>query len=165
MSGSHTIYLLLGGNLGNVEETFERVSVLIEKKIGKIEKKSSIYWSEPWGFAAKNNFLNRVLKVCTPLQPEELLKCLLQIEIDLGRDRNTCTDEYLSRAIDIDILFYDSIDYQSETLTVPHPKIQERMFTLLPLEEVAPDYNHPVLNKTISNLTRNCKDPVAVWKK
>lgn len=165
MNGKHTVCLLLGGNLGNVAETFDRVEVLTKNKIGEIECKSNIYESEPWGFTSENNFLNVVFRVSTSLSPEDLLKCVLQIENELGRERAQCAKEYASRIVDIDILFYDSAVYQSKTLTIPHPKLHERKFTLLPLNEIAANYRHPVLNETVSSLLQLCNDRVPVWKK
>ncbi len=165
MSGNHSVFLLLGGNLGHVEQAFERVEFLTHKKVGKIVSKSSIYGSKSWGFATDNDFLNRVIQVISPLAPEELLTCILQMEKDLGRNRNQVDGGYASRTIDIDILFFDDRVCDTNSLTIPHPKLHERKFTLEPLNEIAPQYIHPVLKKTVADLLRDCKDAVPVWKK
>jgi len=130
--------------------------------VGTVLKPSSIYETEPWGFTNKNNFLNQVLLVETSLNPYELLKVLKAIETKLGRIRKT--QRYSPRCIDIDILFYNDEVYFSDDLVIPHPRLHDRMFTLVPLNEIAPDYLHPILKKTIRELVILCNDKLMVKK-
>ncbi len=149
-------FLLLGGNIGNVEQRFRDAYKIIEKNAGKIISYSSIYETEPWGFEAKSNFLNQVIKIETPLSSTELLNILLRAEKTLGRER--VNKEYTSREIDIDILFFNDQVIHTQNLVVPHPKLHERKFTLVPLFEIAPDLFHPQLKKNISTLVDECPD-------
>lgn len=165
MSGANTALLLLGGNLANPEHTFEQALQLIKNRVGKIKNKSSLYWSEPWGFEADHNFLNQVITVSTPLQAQHLLSEVLNIEEKLGRQRNVDDSGYQSRLIDIDILFFNRQIINTGNLTVPHPALHQRKFTLLPLVEIEPEFEHPVFNETLSQLIKKCEDKTAVWKK
>lgn len=155
-------YILLGGNIDNRFQYLNRAEYLIKNVIGDISKSSSFYESEPWGFVHKNAFLNKVILVNTYLSPNELLLHINQIENMMGRIRKS--DQYIERNIDIDILFYDNQIINEESLIVPHPKIQFRRFTLLPLSEIAPSLIHPVLNKPINELLINCEDQLTVRK-
>lgn len=156
------VYLLLGSNLGDRKENIEKAIVLIQKRIGKIQTLSPIYETEPWGFKEKaDNFYNQGMKVNTPLSSLEVLTRILEIEKDMGRTRNTI--EYESRTIDIDILFYNKDIIKTETLTIPHPGIPERLFVLEILCEIAPDFVHPALNKNIKILRDECTDDKKVW--
>jgi 2-amino-4-hydroxy-6-hydroxymethyldihydropteridine diphosphokinase len=128
----------------------------ISKDVGKIINKSSVYETEPWGFNHKRNFLNQVLKVITSLNPEELLEVIAKIEKLCGRERNN--NPYAARVIDIDILFYSNKVIKSDKLVIPHPKIQERMFVLMPMAELQPDLIHPGLSAPVSQLRNECRD-------
>ncbi|PCJ89508.1 MAG: 2-amino-4-hydroxy-6-hydroxymethyldihydropteridine diphosphokinase [Flavobacteriales bacterium] len=152
----NTAYLLLGGNLGVRVETLAMTVELIEKRIGQAAKKSSIYETEPWGFQHENKFLNQVIKVKTALLPIELLTKILKIEKQLGRTRNK--SQYSARTIDIDILFYNNIIISEKNLQIPHPRLHERKFALVPLCEIASDLFHPILKKSIKKLLENCGD-------
>ena len=132
----------------------------IINSIGKILLESSVYESEPWGFKAEQSFLNQVLLVETDLLPLELLEKCQQIENTMGRVR--ASDQYISRTMDIDILFYNSEIIEHPQLMVPHKRVHERMFTLYPLNEIAPDYMHPRLKKTVSRLFSECNDTSTV---
>ena len=114
-----------------------------------------IYESAAWGPIQQEPLLNRVLKVETSLPPEELLEILLTIERKLGRERRI---KWGPRIIDIDLLYYNQEIIRTDTLSVPHPFIPERRFTLAPLAEIAPDFIHPVLKKDQETLLRECKD-------
>jgi len=160
MNIKNNVLILLGSNKGNRMSLLKRATQHIEKRTGQVIKKSSVYETAPWGFQSVSNFLNQVLLIETTLRPLELLHQLLQIEVELGRNRNS--NQYESREIDIDILFYDQIRFASKDLQIPHPKILDRKFTLVPLIEIAGDFIHPEYNETIANLARKCKDTLKV---
>lgn len=159
-----TATLLLGSNRGNRVEILEKALHRIDSEVGELRKVSSLYESEPWGFDDEIQFLNQVLIIDTPLGPKPLLKKLLQIEALLGRKRNGATSVYSGRPIDIDILFYDDLVINDPTLQLPHPRMHNRMFTMIPLAEVAPDLLHPVLKKPVSYLKMSCPDKLNVRK-
>jgi 2-amino-4-hydroxy-6-hydroxymethyldihydropteridine diphosphokinase len=152
-----SIYLLLGSNIGKRRATLTSAEKKIEQHIGLIKRKSSFYESEPWGFEGDNNFLNRVLIVQSDKEPGEILKYIKIIETELGRKRSSGPG-YTSRTIDIDILFYDDWVYETPDLIIPHPLLQERRFTMLPLDEVSPDFVHPGYKKTIREILNECPD-------
>lgn len=156
------LVLLIGGNMGNREAVFNSTIKEIASNVGTVEKTSPLYESEAWGFESNNLFLNQVLVVSTSKRPHECLRITQSIEKKLGRVRHT--ERYCSRTIDIDILFYNSEVIDTENLTVPHPRIQERNFALAPLKDVMEDYTHPVLNKKISTLLEECTDKGKVYK-
>ena len=138
----------------------ERARCEINKRAGEIIRSSSIYETEPWGFDDQTSFLNQVLIIDTFLEPHELLDILLRIESELGRKRKS--DEYESRLIDIDILFYDNLKINERDLIIPHPRIEERMFVLKPLMEIAPGMIHPVTGLSIKHLYEKCQDKLSV---
>lgn len=150
------IYLILGSNLGDRMKNLRKATELISENVGEIIKKSSVYETEPWGFNHRLNFLNQVLKVITSLKPEEVLKVILKTEKLSGRKRNS--NIYEARVIDIDILFYNNNIIKSDKLIIPHPKIQERMFVLVPMAELQPDFIHPELKVPINKLKNECRD-------
>ncbi len=156
------VYLLLGGNLSDRSLLIEKAGYLIDKRIGRVLEHSSMYETEPWGFNSDELFLNQVLLVETSLQPSELLETILEIEKDLGRER--VLNGYESRLIDIDILFYDNQVITYPDLVIPHPRIQERMFTLKPLQEINDAFIHPVLKKSIRQLVTECPDGLKVMR-
>jgi len=156
------VYLLLGSNMGERQRFLNEAARLLQERAGTILKRSSIYETEPWGHTNKNNFLNQVLLVETSLNPYELLKVIKAIETKLGRIRKT--QQYSPRCIDIDILFYKNEVYFSDDLVIPHPRLHDRMFTLVPLNEIAPDYLHPIVKKTIRKLVNLCTDKLMVKK-
>jgi len=131
----HTAYLALGTNLGNKDRNLQLARTKIAESIGALSAVSSIHTSEPWGYSSENPFLNQVVKVETQLSPLELLKVIQKIETGMGRIRKKST-RYEDRIIDIDIILYDDLVYQSEELTIPHPLYQQRPFVLEPLGEI-----------------------------
>lgn len=153
------LYLLLGGNLGDRTTYLQQACDKIMSQIGALRKKSSLYETAAWGKTDQPSFLNQVLEVETNLQPEALLHAIHEIEKELGRAR---FEHWGSRVIDIDILFYDALVLQTQRLTIPHPHLHTRRFTLVPLAEVAPDLKHPVLQKNMVQLLANCTDELEV---
>lgn len=151
------LILLLGGNEGNIIETFRSIYPKLEEQLGDIVQYSGLYESEPWGFESELNFINQVVEVECFLSPKEVLSITHDIESSLGRAKKS-NNGYASRPIDIDILFFDDIKMVTPDLTIPHPRLHERMFTLLPLAEKWADYLHPKNNRTIRQLTDECRD-------
>ena len=149
------VYLSIGSNKGNRSVLINKAIDEIEKKIGIIISRSSIYQSKSWGFDS-NDFYNLSLLIDTDIMPKSLLINLKKIEKSMGRE--DIDGSYSDRFIDIDILFYDNIIIDSEDLKIPHPKIEIRKFVLVPMLEIADDYVHPILNKTIRQLDNECDD-------
>lgn len=156
MSQTNHLYLLTGSNIEPRFQYLQEAKQLIEKDIGRIEKESRIYESKPWGFDSSENFLNQVMLVFTELPPYSVLKRILQIEKSMGRVRNS--DRYDSRIIDIDILYYNNECINQPGLVIPHPRLHQRRFTLMPLVEIAGSKMHPVLNMDNSELLSQCED-------
>ena len=149
------VYLSIGSNKGNRSVLINKAIDEIEKKVGIIISRSSIYESKSWGFDS-NDFYNLCLLIDTDIEPKSLLINLKKIEKSMGRE--DVDSSYSDRFIDIDILFYDNIITDSEDLKIPHPKIEIRKFVLVPMLEIADDYVHPILNKTIMELNNDCND-------
>lgn len=154
-------YILLGGNMGNVAETFDSAKKLLEEKAGRLIKQSSLYQTAAWGNENQNDFLNQVIEIKTFLNPQELLDVCLAVELRFGRVR---TKKYSPRTIDIDILFYNRKIIDETGLTIPHPRIPERRFVLTPLNEISPRFVHPQLKKTMHLLFKECEDTLPVNK-
>ena len=144
-------------------DLFGQAEEKISSSFGRIIKKSSLYKSSSWGFKAENDFFNQVIEVETVLQPKEQIYSLLNIEKSLGRQRKDETG-YVSRSIDIDILFIDDLIIETPELTVPHPRLHLRRFTLVPLNEKWSGKIHPLFNKTIDELLNGCSDEALVIK-
>lgn len=156
------LYVLLGGNLGDKEKIFSEAQINLHNLLGEITAQSAVYETEPWGFESADLFWNQVLEIATSLSPEEVLRKTQQTELELGRIRKS--NQYDSRIIDIDILFFGEKIVELPNLIIPHPRIQERKFALVPLNEIAPDLKHPVFQKTISQLLTECADQLRVEK-
>ena len=154
------LYLLLGGNLGNKQQVFAEARTQLEKHVGPISVHSAIYETEPWGFESEDLFWNQALELKTTLSPEEVLAQTQLIELELGRIRKE--KQYDSRIIDIDILFFGDQIIKTANLKVPHPRIQERKFALVPLCEIAADFIHPLFRKSIRELLDECPDQLKV---
>lgn len=156
------LYILLGGNLGDKQLVFSEARAKLSQQVGTIANQSAIYETEPWGFNSDDLFWNQVLEISTAFSPEEVLHQTQQIEHELGRIRKA--NQYNSRIIDIDILFYGDQVIKTENLVVPHPRIHERKFALVPLCEIAPELIHPVFQKSIRQLADECRDSLSVEK-
>jgi 2-amino-4-hydroxy-6-hydroxymethyldihydropteridine diphosphokinase len=148
-------YLLLGANLGDRLATLQKATDLIAARIGQVVHQSGLYETAPWGVTDQPAFLNQVLAVKTTMEPEEVLNQTQAIEQELGRVR---LEKWGARLIDIDLLYYDQLVLQTDRLTIPHPYLHQRRFTLMPLVEIAPDFLHPVLTKTNAMLLAACED-------
>ncbi|MBX9851050.1 MAG: 2-amino-4-hydroxy-6-hydroxymethyldihydropteridine diphosphokinase [Cytophagaceae bacterium] len=154
-------YLLLGCNSGDCRNNFNEAYRFIENKIGKIISSSSLYETEPWGKKDQAAFLNQVLIVETALSPEKLLTEVLEVETMIGRIR---LDRWAPRTIDVDILYYDNEIIVKNDLKIPHPQLHNRRFTLIPLNEIAPDHIHPVFNINTEEMLKRCEDKLSVIK-
>ena len=159
----HKVFIGIGGNIGDKQNNFARVKPLISKYLGTILKESSIYETPPWGFHSEFMFWNQVMYIETILETEELLWRIKEIEAMFGRNVDD-DSAYDNREMDIDILYFDDIFYDSKELIIPHPKIQERLFVLVPLVEIAPDFKHPLRRMTNLTLLENCRDKSIIRK-
>ena len=153
------VYLLLGGNLGNRTLYLQQARESINQRVGSITQTSKVYETAAWGKTDQPTFLNQVLEADTILTPEDVLQSINAIEHELGRIRQ---EHWGARVIDIDILFYNDLEQQTQRLTIPHPQLHLRRFTLMPLAEIAPDLVHPVLRQSINQLLEICPDTLEV---
>ncbi len=151
-----TTYLSLGSNQGEKLNNLQKAIDSIGDEVGAIHKVSSVYKTKSWGFES-DDFLNCCVEVSTSLNPEDLLTTILKIEEKLGRIRSD-DNEYSARSIDIDILLFDDEIIFSPNLIVPHPRMLERKFVLVPLTEIAPNYRHTIEKQTILMCLQNCTD-------
>ena len=140
--------------MGDKNEIFAQACLFINNRCGRIVAVSSAYESEPWGFEAEEWFMNWLITVETELEPEEIMQQLLGIEAELGRVRHPETEGYTSRTADLDILYYGSRIVVTGSLVVPHPRLHQRRFALLPLCEMVPQFVHPAFKLTQTDLTR-----------
>ena len=157
----NTAYLLIGGNLGNRKENFLKAISFINEECGTLTRSSSIYETDAWGNTDQPSFLNQVLSIETPLNAKQLMRKILKIEKIMGRVRK---EKMGPRVIDIDILFFENEIHDLRFLKIPHPEIQNRRFVLVPLGEIDPGLQHPVLKKSIAQLLEECPDNLEVKK-
>ncbi|NBA77835.1 2-amino-4-hydroxy-6-hydroxymethyldihydropteridine diphosphokinase [Emticicia sp. ODNR4P] len=151
-----TLFLSLGSNLGNREENLNQAIQLIRQNISTNLSISNIYETEPWGNLNQAGFLNLILKIeNSSFVPHEILEKIQKIENELGRVR---VEKWGERCIDIDIIYYDDLIIDDARLVIPHPFVQERKFVLVPLADVAPDWVHPILQKTTLQMLQDCPD-------
>ena len=146
----HTAYVALGSNLGDKEANLRKALELLEERGVEVVKTSSFICTEPYGVTDQPQFLNGVCEVRTSLEPLELLHTLLDIEQEMGRVRLRHWGE---RNIDLDLLLYEDVVMDTPELKLPHPDMQNRDFVLLPLAEIAPELVHPILQKSIEELS------------
>ena len=146
----HTAYLALGSNLGDKEANLRKALELVQQRGVEVVKTSSFICTEPYGVTDQPQFLNGVCEVRTSLEPLELLQTLLEIEQEMGRVRLRHWGE---RNIDLDLLLYEDVVMDTPELILPHPDMQNRDFVLLPLAEIAPELVHPILQKSIEELS------------
>lgn len=153
------VTLLFGSNQGDRQALIQKARQQMTV-IGPIKRSSSLYETAPWGFKAENPFYNMAVIYTTALSPTEVLRHCLETEKLLGRTRPA--GGYSSRTMDIDIILYDRQIISTPELTVPHPRMTLRNFVLIPLNEIMPEYVHPVNHQTIASLLRSCPDTLEV---
>ena len=156
-----TIYLLLGGNMGDRLAVLNNARHLLSKYCGQILNSSAIYETAAWGKEDQPSFYNMAVELSTVFSPEELLLAIHKIEQELGRVRE---ERWGERRIDIDIIYFGYHQINTPSLQIPHPFRDQRRFVLLPLAEIAATFEDPVLHKTIAALLEACADPLPVVK-
>ena len=154
--GWHEAYLSIGSNLGDKEANLNTSIDKLNLSEGIIvEKVSSFLVTKPWGYEAQEDFLNGAIKIKTILSPKQLMSRLLSIEEEMKRERII---KWGPRIIDLDIIFYDNLISEEDEVILPHPRMEEREFVLAPLNEIAPNKIHPLLNKRVYRLLEELKD-------
>lgn len=151
----NTAYLCLGGNMGDRSRNLLEAIAHI-KALGDAGPCSPVYETQAWGVQSQPAYLNCCVELYTPLGAPALMERLLAIESAMGRTRSA--QQYESRTVDIDILFFNDLVLDSPSLTVPHPRLQLRRFVLVPLADIAPALLHPSLRKTVADLLKDCPD-------
>jgi 2-amino-4-hydroxy-6-hydroxymethyldihydropteridine diphosphokinase len=151
----HTAYIAFGSNMGNRKETILAAMEKMREKGMNFLKISTFYETKPYGVTEQDDFMNCVAQIETELNPMSLLDTLLSIERSLGRTREK---RWGPRTIDLDIIFYDKKIVNFADLIIPHPDMQNRLFVLEPLSEIAPDYVHPSLHKSVNEMLKALKE-------
>ncbi len=144
----HTVFLALGSNLGDRAANLRAAIEAVKPEV-QIINCSAVYETPPWGYTDQPKFLNQVVEGETSLSPEELLEHIKEIEVRLGRQE---TFQFGPRIIDLDIIFFDDQVIDSPPLIIPHPRMAERGFVLIPLADLAPQFQHPILGDSVSDL-------------
>ena len=148
--------IMLGGNLGDRNMNLETAKHHIAAQAGEILEESSVYETAAYGMKSGTpDFLNQAIRIKSNKKPEELLSLLLEIEMKMGRKRTGETD---SRVIDIDLILFEDQVIQTEVLTLPHPRFHLRRFNMLPINEIASSWQHPLFKTTMGQLLNNCQD-------
>lgn len=148
----HIVYLALGSNLGDRLANLKQAIAALPPQM-EVTAKSSVYETPPWGYEDQPKFLNQVIKAKTYLDAEPLLKHLKRLEVALGRQESFPKGP---RLIDMDILFYDDLVLNNASLIIPHPRLHERGFVLLPLMDISPELVHPVNKKSVREMVAGC---------
>ena len=148
--GWHTVYLSVGSNMGEKEDQISNgIAELSNIKGIKVEKVSKLLVTKPYGDVKQDDFVNAAIAIRTILTPQELLEVLHEIEQKANRER---TLRWGPRTLDLDIIFYDKLIYEDDTLIIPHVDMENRSFVLEPLKELCPNFRHPILQKTVAQL-------------
>ena len=148
----HTLYLAFGSNLEDRLANLKQAVAALTPQMD-VKAKSQVYETPPWGYKDQPRFLNQVVRAKTYLEPEPLLKHLKRLEVALGRKESFPNGP---RLIDIDILFYDDLILNTASLVIPHPRLHERAFVLLPLMDIDPELVHPVNKKSVREMVALC---------
>ena len=155
------VFLLIGTNLGNRRQNLEQAIDLLDSDSVQVQQRSYIYKTAAWGKQDQPEFYNQVIEVATTLSPQGLLRYILSKEQQMGRIR---VEKWGERVIDIDILLYGDFVLESPSLSIPHPQLPFRRFSLVPLADLAPFQKHPVTGKTITQMLEECPDPLKVTR-
>lgn len=151
----HIAFIGSGSNLGKRDQQLLEARQWIDREVGRVIGESSVYQTSPWGGIDQPDYLNQVWKIQTDLNPFQVMTALLELEKRANRER---TQRWGARTLDLDLLFYDDYRIRTDFLTLPHPRIQDRNFVLVPLSEIAPDWRHPVFKQTVSYLAAHSPD-------
>jgi 2-amino-4-hydroxy-6-hydroxymethyldihydropteridine diphosphokinase len=153
------IHLLIGSNMGDRQAYLAQATAEIGQKVGKVTQKSRLYETQAWGLTNQPDFINQALEVETTLSPQETLTTILDIETNMGRTR---AEKWAERTIDIDILLFADVIVEEANLQIPHPRLPERNFALVPLMEIAGETEHPILKTTIEDIYMESTDTLDV---
>lgn len=154
-------YLLLGSNQGDRSANIAKAVLKINRSVGEVVRRSALYQTAAWGNEEQPDFYNQAVLVHTGLSPLDLLRMLKHIETETGR---VLTEKWGPRMIDIDILFYGHETVSEPELIIPHPYMERRRFTLMPLSEIASEWIHPVSHKSVEQLLEECPDVLEVQR-
>lgn len=157
----HKVFLSTGSNQGNSIQNLLKTNALIAQQVGFVASTSAFYKTAAWGLTDQPDFINQCIQIYTPFPPKLLLKKLLNIEKQMGRVRQ---EKWGPRTIDIDILLFDDCKLLENTIQIPHPHIQNRLFVLAPLAEIAPSLIHPSFKKSIKTLLLETPDKLSIQK-
>jgi 2-amino-4-hydroxy-6-hydroxymethyldihydropteridine diphosphokinase len=149
------VYLGLGSNVGDRKANISEAIKHIGRNVGRVAKQSKLYETEPWGNKEQDAFINQVIMVNTTLDPRQILEANTKIEREMGRERK---EKWGPRVVDIDILFYGKRVIRDKGLEIPHPELHTRAFVLVPMMEIDPTFEHPVLKMPIDELFMDCED-------